>query len=135
MMMQKSTLYLLGILAVIAIAAYIVTSQNNNSSYPTGNAGNAGNTGTVSGDVQKVVIGVKNYNYYPNTIKVQAGKPVSITLDSSVRGCLRDFTIRSFGIKKYLKTPQDTVEFTPTQKGTYTFACSMGMGTGTLVVE
>lgn len=93
-------------------------------------------TGTViSADAQKVILGAKNGNYYPNTITVQAGKPVLLSLDSTVKGCLRDFTMRSFGVRKYLKTPQDTVEFTPSQKGTYTFACSMGMGTGKLVVE
>jgi len=132
MKMQKSTLYLLGILALIAIAAYIVTSKNNDYSNL---SGNAGDIGPVSGDVQNIVIGIKNYNYYPNTVTVKAGTPVSISLDSSVRGCFRDFTIRSLGVKKYLKTPQDTVEFTPNQEGIFTFACSMGMGTGTLVVE
>ena len=34
-----------------------------------------------------------------------------------------------------LQTPTDYVEFTPTKKGTFGFACSMGMGTGTLIVE
>ena len=87
------------------------------------------------GDFQKVVLGVKNLNYYPNTITVQYGKPVRIYLDSSVSGCLRSFTIRDFGVAKYLKTPSDYVEFTPNKKGTFRFACSMGMGTGTLIVE
>ena len=87
------------------------------------------------GEAQKVVIGMKNYNYYPNTIKVKAGQPVSITLDESVYGCFRSFTIKDFGVNKYLRTPQDTAEFTPTKKGKYRFACSMGMGTGTLIVE
>ena len=87
------------------------------------------------GDFQKVVLGVKNLNYYPNTITVQYGKPVRIYLDSSVSGCLRSFTILDFGVTKYLKTPSDYVEFTPTKKGSFRFACSMGMGTGTLVVE
>ena len=87
------------------------------------------------GDFQKVVLGVKNLNYYPNTITIQYGKPVRIYLDSSVSGCLRSFTIRDFGVTKYLKTPSDYVEFTPNKKGTFRFACSMGMGTGTLIVE
>ena len=87
------------------------------------------------GDFQKIVLGVKNLNYYPNTINVAYGKPVKIYLDSSVSGCLRSFTIRDFGVAKYLKTPNDYVEFTPNKKGTFRFACSMGMGTGTLIVE
>ncbi len=96
---------------------------------------NAGNALAGNGNVQKVVIGVRNYNYYPNTITVKVGQPVSISLDESVSGCLRDFTIRDFGIREYLRTPQDTIEFTPDKKGTFTFACSMGMGRGRLIVE
>ena len=58
-----------------------------------------------------------------------------IYIDKSVVGCYRGFTIRELGISKYLPTPDDYVEFTPTEPGTYGFACLMGMGTGTLVVE
>ena len=86
-------------------------------------------------DVQVIVLGIKNYNYYPNTVTVKANEPVRIYLDSSVSGCLRSFTIKDFGIAKNLPTPNDYVEFTPTKPGIYPFACSMGMGTGTLIVE
>jgi len=127
MKIKKTTLYFLVIL-VIVVAGYITMASK--SAPSSGSVSNSGN-----GDMQKVVIGMKNYNYYPNTIRVKVGQPVEISLDESVYGCFRDFTIREFGVRKYLKTPQDTVTFTPTEKGSYTFACSMGMGTGTLVVE
>jgi plastocyanin domain-containing protein len=126
---KKSTLYILGIIVLIFVGSFFMLKSG--SSNVTTNTINE----ESNGEVQKVVIGMKNYNYYPNTVKVNAGTPVSISLDESVYGCFRDFTIREFGVREYLKTPQDTVEFTPTKKGTYTFACSMGMGTGTLIVE
>jgi plastocyanin domain-containing protein len=126
---KKSTLYISGIILLILIGGFLFLKSGDSSTSENTLNGNS------NGEVQKVVIGMNNYNYYPNTIKVKAGIPVSISLDESVYGCFRDFTIREFGVRKYLKTPQDTVEFTPTKKGTYTFACSMGMGTGTLIVE
>ncbi|MEX2017300.1 MAG: cupredoxin domain-containing protein [Candidatus Pacearchaeota archaeon] len=89
----------------------------------------------TGGNFQKVVLGTKNLNYYPNTVTVRANEPVRIYLDETVTGCLRSFTIRDFGIAKNLPTPNDYVQFTPTKPGTYGFACSMGMGTGTLIVE
>ena len=94
-------------------------------------------TGNViaNNEIQKITLGIKNYNYYPNTIKVKAGIPVRINLDESVRGCYRSFVIRDFGIAKRLATPEDYVEFIPSKKGTYTFACSMGMGRGKIIVE
>jgi len=126
---RKSILYIFGIIALILVGGFFMLKNGIESS-----AGNIVDRNS-NGDVQKIIIGMKDYNYYPNTIKVKAGSSVSISLDESVYGCFRDFTIREFGIREYLKTPQDAVEFTPTKKGTYTFACSMGMGTGTLIVE
>jgi len=125
MIIKKSTLYMLGVLLLIVIAGYFVMSK-------TGTTGNAINDNS---DVQKIVLSVKNGNYYPNTITVKSGTPVRIYLDSSVTGCLRSFTIKDFGVAKNLPTPQDYVEFTPNKVGTYKFACSMGMGTGTLIVK
>ena len=88
-----------------------------------------------SADAQQVLLSEKNFNYYPSTIRVKAGQPVSITLDESVKGCLRAFTIKSLGVEKYARTAKDTIDFTPQRPGTYQFSCSMGMGYGTLVVE
>lgn len=125
---RKSTLYLIGIILLIAIGIFMIMKYN---SYSTENVIND----NPNGDIQKVVLGIKDYNYYPNTVTVQVGRPVRIYLDSSVSGCYRSFTIKDFGIAKNLRTPNDYVEFTPTKAGTYRFACSMGMGTGTLIVE
>ena len=90
---------------------------------------------TASGNVQEITLSLKNGNYAPNTFEVEAGKPVRVYLDSSVVGCYRSFTIAKLGVRKTLRTPQDYVEFTPAQKGTFGFACSMGMGTGTMIVK
>src|SRR3989344_1723532 len=126
--MNKSILYIIGTILIILVAGTVLIKGN-------GDNYNVAPAGSGTGDTQNIVLGIKDYNYYPNTVKVKVGVPVSISLDSSVSGCYRSFTIRDLGINKYLKTPKDTVEFTPTKKGTYRFACSMGMGTGTLVVE
>ncbi len=125
---MKTTTYLVMIIIlVISIGFFIL---KNSPSIISSNSASAG-----SGEVQKVVIGMKNYNYYPNTIKVKVNKPVSISLDNSVGGCFRSFTIREFGIAKYLASPEDKITFTPTKTGTFRFACSMGMGTGTIIVK
>lgn len=87
------------------------------------------------GELQKVVLSMKDLNYYPNTVNVKAGSPVEITLDDSVKGCLRAFTIRDLRVSQIARTPEDKIVFTPQNPGTYTFACSMGMGYGKLIVE
>ncbi len=128
MKIKKSATYISGIIILIIIGGYFLI--NNNSNF----TGNIIKDDSNNG-VQKIVLGIKNYNYYPNTITVKEGKPVRIYLDASVTGCLRSFTIKDLGIAKNLPTPNDYIEFTPNKKGTYKFACIMGMGTGTLIVE
>ena len=91
-------------------------------------------TGDAAGGIQKITIGF-NGNYYPNTITVEAGKQVEITLDSSVRGCYRSFNIKELGVSYSSSGPSDTIRFTPNQKGSFEFVCGMGMGRGTITVE
>lgn len=125
---KKSVIYTFGTLILILVAGFFLF---NTESSVTGNVVNENS----NGDFQEIVLGVKNLNYSPNTITVKEGIPVRIYLDKTVTGCLRSFTIKDFGVAKYLKTPDEYIEFTPNKKGTFRFACSMGMGTGTLIVE
>ena len=127
--MWKYASFIILIVAVIGIFMFVKAGGANNNP-ATGNVVNDN-----SGDVQRITLGVKNYNYYPNEITVKAGKPVSITLDSSVQGCLRSFNIKDLGVRGYSKSPSQTIDFTPTQKGMFAFACSMGMGYGKIIVE
>jgi plastocyanin domain-containing protein len=128
--MAKNIFYLASIFVLIAVVGLLLLKGGAGKETVTNVQGN-----TVQGEVQKVTLGTKDYNYYPNTIKVQEGKPVSITLDKSVTGCLRSFTIKDLGVSEYAKTPSETIDFTPTKKGTFRFSCSMGMGYGTIIVE
>lgn len=126
--MKNTTLLIIAGIVIVLVGAFIFL-----------NKGQASVSGEViSGDnqnAQKITLSMKNSNYYPNTITVKANQPVEITLDNSVRGCYRSFTIRELGVSKYSKTPEETIIFTPTKTGTFRFACSMGMGTGTIVVN
>ena len=100
----------------------------------TGTNGNnqvQGATGT-----QKVLINVQSSGYSPRKIQVKAGLPVELTLQTKdTYSCASSFVLKAFNIKLQLG-PNDskTVSFTPTQKGKYTFTCSMGMYTGVLEV-
>jgi sulfite exporter TauE/SafE/plastocyanin len=89
-----------------------------------------------SGSVQRVTIVVKSAGYVPNRIKVKAGIPVELTLQSQdAYSCASSFILKAFNIRVQLGPNESkTVAFTPTQKGKYQYTCSMGMYTGTLEV-
>ena len=129
----KPAVYASGILLILAAAGFLMLNENGSGPAPQDKPVPESLL-AESGDFQEVVIGMRNYNYFPNTVSVKAGIPVKLRLDDSVYGCFRDFTIRDLGVRKYLRTPSDYIEFTPAKPGTYTFACSMGMGFGKLVV-
>lgn len=124
---MKNTYLLVIIIAIILVAGIFLVKSSNIIGNSDGNSD--------SNKIQKVTLSMRNSNYYPQTITVEVNEPVRIYLDSGVSGCYRAFTIRELGVSKYLEYPTDYVEFTPTKKGTFGFACSMGMGTGTLIVK
>lgn len=95
---------------------------------------NNGSSASDSNAVQKITLSFEN-NYLPNTIEVKQGIPVEITLDSSVGGCYRAFTIPALGVSKISRSPSDTIKFTPTKAGIFRFQCGMNMGYGTIIVN
>lgn len=123
---MKSIYYLIGLISIIVGLGVFILANGNNEN----NLLSSGST-----DYQEIIISYKNYNYYPQVVEVEIGKPVRIYLDSSVKGCFRQFVIRKFNVNKYLKTPSDYIEFTPNKIGTYPFQCGMGMGTGEIIVK
>lgn len=126
--MNNKVLLVCTIVIIVLVSLFVMSGSG-------GSNNSSGGTVAQNGNVQKVSLSIKNGNYYPGTITVKADELVSLSLDSSVSGCYRSFTIRDLGVQGYSSSPSQTIDFTPTKKGTFRFACSMGMGYGTIVVE
>jgi plastocyanin domain-containing protein len=75
--------------------------------------------------------------YTPDTIVVQAGKPVRLQFyRDETADCSERVVFEQFGIDQPLPAFQTTtVEFTPEEPGEYPFRCGMNMLKGLLVVE
>ncbi len=91
---------------------------------------------TVAGGVQEVRVLVKG-GYTPDTIVVQAGKPVRLQFyRDETADCSERVVFEKFKIDEMLPAFQTTtVEFTPAEPGEYPFRCGMNMLKGLLVVE
>jgi len=91
---------------------------------------------TGEGGVQEVRVLVKG-GYTPDTIVVQAGKPVRLQFyRDETADCSERVVFERFKIDQMLPAFQTTaVEFTPTEPGEYPFRCGMNMLKGLLVVE
>lgn len=97
-----------------------------------------GSTPTVSsvGGLQRAAISITSSGYTPRRFSVRAGTPVELKVSAGeVYSCASSFTFKAFGINAYVKPNTDQVfTFTPNKKGLYSFACSMGMYSGTMEV-
>ena len=129
--MKNKTMMLIMITLILVVGGYVfVDGKTRTTANVVSNNGQA-----VQGQMQQVVLSQNGYNY--KDAIVQAGKPISLSADNSVSGCLRSvvFNIEGNKYSKYLRTPDDTLELPALSKGTYNFACSMGMGLGKLIVN
>ncbi|WP_264325278.1 cupredoxin domain-containing protein [Romeriopsis navalis] len=75
--------------------------------------------------------------YQPDTVVVQAGKPVHLRFQrQDSNSCLDQILLPDFGVQLHLTMNEiTTVKFTPTEPGEYAFTCGMQMFRGTVVVQ
>ena len=115
----------LGVVAIVWVLWYFLFSR-----------GTAVAATASVGGVQEVRITVKG-GYTPDTIVVQAGKPVRLQFyRDETADCSERVVFERFDIDTQLPPFQTTaVEFTPDEPGEYPFRCGMNMLKGLLVVE
>jgi plastocyanin domain-containing protein len=89
-----------------------------------------------TGSIQEVHVVVKG-GYTPDTIVVEAGKPVRLQFyRDETADCSERVVFPKFNLDVALPAFQTTaVEFTPTEAGEFPFRCGMNMLKGLLVVE
>jgi P-type Cu+ transporter len=116
-----------GAVAIAWVLWYFLFSRR----APTAAASATGGAGA-----QEIRIVVKG-GYTPDTILVQAGRPVRLQFyRDETTDCSERVVFDAFGIDQALPAFQTTtVEFTPQQPGEYPFRCGMNMLKGLLVVE
>ncbi|HHW46699.1 MAG TPA: heavy metal transporter [Clostridiales bacterium] len=82
----------------------------------------------VSDNIQTVTTKLLPGSYEP--ITVQKGVPVRWTIKAepkNINGCNNEIFIPKFNIEKKLVPGENIIEFTPTESGTFTYTCWMGM--------
>jgi len=85
---------------------------------------------------QTIAMNVTSYGTYePAALTVVENIPVVWNITGAdFMGCASTLVLPAFGVSAYLRPGPNTVTFTPTRIGCYTFSCSMGMVRGTMNV-
>ena len=124
MTVAQLTVTAVGVVAIVWVLWYFLFSTN------------PAVAATESDGVQEVRVIVKG-GYTPDTIVVEAGKPVRLQFyRDETADCSERLVFENFGIDVALPAFQTTpVEFTPTAAGEYPFRCGMNMLKGVVVVE
>jgi hypothetical protein len=142
----RNVIIFAAVLLVIAIGFTVFmlskNASSNASSTTRTNANNlGGNSGSndvnniPTGEVQNVKLSVSGGTYILTPSVLKKGIPVRMEVDlSSTVGCSRDIVISAFGVRKYVKSGDNIITFTPTQTGTINIACSMNMYRGSFTV-
>lgn len=92
--------------------------------------------GITSDGTQEAFIVVRG-GYSPDTIRVSAGRPVRLVFNRQEDDpCSERVVLDAFGVSADLPQGNNVpVVFTPTEPGSYEFACQMGMLRGKVVVS
>jgi plastocyanin domain-containing protein len=92
--------------------------------------------GITSDGTQEAFIVVKG-GYSPDTIRVSAGQPVRLVFNrQESEPCSERVILDAFGVSADLPQGSNvSVAFTPTEAGSYEFACQMGMLRGRILVS
>ncbi len=105
----------------------------------TASAGNGNATenakAEVTEDKQVVTTSLSSGRYEP--ITVQAGIPVEWTIqaaEGTINGCNNRIIIPEYGIEKKLEVGDNVITFTPSESGTFSYSCWMGMIRSTITV-
>jgi plastocyanin domain-containing protein len=90
----------------------------------------------LSGGVQSALVVVKG-GYTPDTIVVERGRPVRMIFRREEAAlCSERVVIPAFDTSALLPQGEEVaVEFLPTEKGEFPFACQMGMLRGRIIVD
>jgi len=138
--MDKNDKIIIGLIIVALVMAFFYFNPVNFNDYNTDSFDNGKNEDIVYAEQkdgeQVIELSVKNGNYYPQVIGLKQNIPAKIIVDmDSVKGCLTSIRVPKFKVSETVTTKDNVIEFIPSEKGEFPFMCSMGMGTGTIIVE
>jgi plastocyanin domain-containing protein len=87
--------------------------------------------------IQSVTIILNDKGYQPASFKLRRGVPARITFVRQVEiTCATEVVLPDYGIKRELPMGEPVVvEFTPSKKGEFSFACGMNMVSGKIIVR
>jgi len=101
-----------------------------------GTTGDASAVTLDAGGYQEIRMEVTRDGWNPDKFVLKNGVPVKWIIDGKeINGCNNAIQVPKFGLKFDIKPGIQTIEFTPTESGTISWSCWMGMIPGVFIVK
>jgi uncharacterized protein len=85
---------------------------------------------------QEIRMEVNRYGWSPDKFILQKGLPVKWIIDAKeLNGCNNAIQVPKYGLEFDIKQGEQIIEFTPTESGTVSWSCWMGMIPGVFIVQ
>jgi sulfite exporter TauE/SafE/copper chaperone CopZ len=96
----------------------------------------ASDSADISGGIQQINMTVDASGWMPDMFVLKKGMPVQWNIDvKQLTSCNSEILVPAYNLDIKLKPGLNVVEFTPTQEGTISWSCWMGMIPGTFIVK
>ncbi len=90
----------------------------------------------MKGEVQEISMNVDYSGWSPRVFTLKKGVPVQWTINGNgLTGCNRRVIVKDYNLDIPLKEGKNVVEFTPSEEGSVTWSCPMGMLRGVFIVS
>lgn len=130
--MQNKTVWIaLGILVAIGVAGFFLTrrpaSNNQAGSVSPTSTPVAQESPLSEGSAREIVVTASEYAFSPGSIAVAKGEKIKLTF-RNMGGLSHNLVIDDLNVstRTIPRGEEDTLEFTATAEGTFTFYCSVG---------
>ena len=91
---------------------------------------------TIKDNYQEIKMEVNRYGWTPDKFVLQKDVPVRWIIDGKeINGCNNAIQVPKLGLNFGIQQGEQVIEFTPTQTGTISWSCWMGMIPGVFIVE
>jgi uncharacterized protein len=95
-----------------------------------------GNAIAMDGEYQIIEMTVDRYGYSPDKFVLQKDVPVKWVINGEeLTGCNNAIQVPKLDLEFDIQKGEQTIEFTPTEEGTISWSCWMGMIPGTFIVK
>lgn len=129
---KKTAIILIMFFLIISVSIYLTTK---NADYDPADT-DGGSIAVQKNGYQEIRMDVTRNGWSPDVFVLKRGVPVKWIINGKeLTGCNSGIQVPKYGLEFKIKQGEQIIEFTPSEEGTVTWSCWMGMIQGSFIVK